>query len=156
MEDINLLINTETLKLDFLEDPKNNDNQNNNFVIDLTGTNEIINPHKMKTTIEVYPNGRKRVTNACNNCKERHSKCGFEKPCRRCKQLGLDCTESPVLKRGIRKKNKNRENRVTNIFSNLQFHDYSYIFNTVPTFSTEEIEMVLNANYQPETNGKNI
>eukprot|EP01080_Neovahlkampfia_damariscottae_P006684 gene6684-10849_t len=53
---------------------------------------------------------RKRVSNACVSCREKHSKCGFVKPCTRCVSLGLECVTLPAKKRGVKKLNECKEN----------------------------------------------
>ena len=68
------------------------------------------NPQQLiKTTVNqtvnqsIYPDGRKRATKACNACKQRHTRCGFERPCTRCVSLGYDCQDPPSKKRGSKK-----------------------------------------------------
>jgi hypothetical protein len=51
----------------------------------------------------VYPEGRKRATKACIGCKQRHTRCGFERPCVRCTSLGFECIDPPSKKRGSKK-----------------------------------------------------
>lgn len=37
---------------------------------------------------------KKRVNKACLECKKKHCKCEDERPCNRCKSLGLECLDS--------------------------------------------------------------
>jgi hypothetical protein len=48
---------------------------------------------------EAYPEGRKRATKACIECKSKHTKCGFSRPCLRCQSLGLECLDVVPKKR---------------------------------------------------------
>lgn len=69
-------------------------------------TNEHSHPKMTPTSSvnqSVYPDGRKRATKACNACKQRHTRCGFERPCTRCVSLGYDCQDPPSKKRGSKK-----------------------------------------------------
>lgn len=36
---------------------------------------------------------KKRVNKACLECKKKHCKCNEERPCQRCKELGLECND---------------------------------------------------------------
>lgn len=49
--------------------------------------------------IRRYPNGRTRASKACYECNKRHTRCGFVRPCPRCKRYGLQCIDIPSTKR---------------------------------------------------------
>ena len=49
---------------------------------------------------EIYPTSRKRASKSCTNCKTKHVRCGFKRPCMRCDKLGLDCMDRPRKSRG--------------------------------------------------------
>lgn len=44
-----------------------------------------------------------RATRVCVNCRHHHKKCGFERPCLKCKESGIECVEAPRVKRGVKK-----------------------------------------------------
>ncbi|KAL9656723.1 hypothetical protein ABK040_002990 [Willaertia magna] len=56
---------------------------------------------------KTYPNGRKRASKACFECQKRHTRCGFGRPCERCKRLGLQCVDVPSAKKRGRTQTKN-------------------------------------------------
>ncbi|KAL0488982.1 GAL4-like DNA-binding domain [Acrasis kona] len=57
--------------------------------------------------LKMYPNGRKRASKACHECQRRHTRCGFQRPCERCKRLGLDCVDVQSIKKRGRAQKKN-------------------------------------------------
>lgn len=57
-----------------------------------------------------YDNGRKRASKACVECNKKHVRCGFDRPCKRCVRLGLNCVEVvSTKKRGRKKKSKKQQ-----------------------------------------------
>lgn len=80
----------------------------------------LSNPRKIETkplqgysfqtsSLEVVPltKKRKRASKACLSCQAKHTKCGFERPCSRCKKFGLHCVDSlSTKKRGRSQKKK--------------------------------------------------
>jgi hypothetical protein len=56
--------------------------------------------------LKLYPNGRKRASKACYECQRRHTRCGFERPCERCKRLGLECVDVQSIKKRGRSQKK--------------------------------------------------
>jgi hypothetical protein len=63
---------------------------------------------KTKTDFS-YPNGRKRASKACFECQRRHTRCGFERPCARCKRLGIECIEVQSSKKRGRSYRRNSD-----------------------------------------------
>ncbi|PRP76029.1 hypothetical protein PROFUN_01745 [Planoprotostelium fungivorum] len=49
-------------------------------------------------------NKRTQVPRACSHCRRTHAACGKERPCKRCLQNNLDCTDSPRKRRQTRAK----------------------------------------------------
>lgn len=45
----------------------------------------------------------------CIECKKKHARCGFERPCTRCESMGLECKDVPKTKRKRRGKKKDTE-----------------------------------------------
>jgi hypothetical protein len=56
--------------------------------------------------LKLYPNGRKRASKACYECQRRHTRCGFQRPCERCKRLGLECVDVQSIKKRGRSQKK--------------------------------------------------
>lgn len=82
----------------------------------------------VSATITPYPSGRKRATKACICCKQRHTRCGFERPCHRCKSLGFQCVDPPSKKRGSKKaENTLKMDRGIQKNTKWRFKDYSEI-----------------------------
>lgn len=59
-------------------------------------------------TIEILPftKKRKRASKACLSCQAKHTKCGSERPCTRCKKYGLHCVDSLTTKKRGRSQKK--------------------------------------------------
>lgn len=61
------------------------------------------------TSLDIMPfaKKRKRASKACLSCQAKHTKCGSERPCTRCKKYGLHCVDSlSTKKRGRTQKKK--------------------------------------------------
>lgn len=85
-------------------------------------------PLVSNSAMMVYPSGRKRATKACISCKQRHTRCGFERPCHRCKSLGFQCVDPPSKKRGSKKsENSLKLDRGIQKNTKWRFKDYSEI-----------------------------
>eukprot|EP01080_Neovahlkampfia_damariscottae_P004812 gene4812-8398_t len=57
---------------------------------------ETRNRKNLKKKKKIHPNtnGRVRVSKACLSCRSRHQRCGFERPCKHCKEAGIECRDS--------------------------------------------------------------
>jgi len=71
---------------------------------------------------------RKRVTISCNNCRYIHCKCSFFRPCKRCTELGILCTDP--AKRRSSKKNSDISSFVNSVGYSIRSMDIPSLMTT--------------------------
>jgi hypothetical protein len=96
--------------------------------------NNIFDPIGIPATANAHVAKRLQVPRACTNCRKMHAGCDTQRPCKRCKQNGLEssCSDIPRKKRFVKRKtylshvntehlvkNKKGTRMITNLFQVL-------------------------------------
>ncbi|KAL9644189.1 hypothetical protein ABK040_005651 [Willaertia magna] len=109
----------------------NNNNNSSSSVSELLSEENQQNSSSTTTanTTATVKKKRKQVKKACLNCRKSHSACGNERPCNRCKELGITdtCQDVENKKRGRKQKSNdmvdNNNNNTQNTVKTFVFVD---------------------------------